>query len=147
MDSIKKFKILVSNNLYYTDILDEESKRFYLISLLVTEKRHKEAEVFKEFSTNDEYIFVCPNCEEETFLWNEENTVNAYSQEPVIHKNQKKLEIDLNTSNTSLEWLEKPIEIMNINSLKPLVPYFRGDINCHNCGRKSHVFNGIMNSI
>ncbi|MCO6162560.1 hypothetical protein [Flavobacterium sp. NRK F7] len=147
MNSIETFKKLVIHNLQNTNVLDEESKRFYLISFLVTEKRHKEADIFKTFSSNDEYIFVCPNCEEETFLWNEEGILNAYSQDPVTNKNQKKLKIDLNTSNINLEWLEKPIKTININSLKPLVPYFKGDIECHNCNKKSNVLDGIMNSI
>ncbi|WP_025663133.1 hypothetical protein [Aquimarina megaterium] len=147
IDAIEKFKSLVNDYARNTEVLDEESKRFYLIAFLVSIKRHKEAEIFKTFNINDEYIFVCPNCEEETFLWNEENVLNAYSRDPTTNKNQEKLRIVLNESNVSLKWLEKPIGIMNINSLKPLIKYFKGDINCHSCSKKHNVFTGIMNSI
>ncbi|EZH73432.1 hypothetical protein ATO12_15950 [Aquimarina atlantica] len=147
IDAVEKFKSLVNHYVTNTKILDEESKRFYLIAFLVSIKRHKEAEIFKTFNINDEYIFVCPNCEEETFLWNEENVLNAYSRDPTTNKNQEKLRIVLNESNVSLKWLEKPIDIMNINSLRPLIQYFKGDINCHSCNKKHNVFTGIMNSI
>ncbi|MBG6130343.1 hypothetical protein IWQ47_001574 [Aquimarina sp. EL_43] len=147
IDAMEKFKSLVNDYARNTEVLDEESKRFYLIAFLVSIKRHKEAEIFKTFNINDEYIFVCPNCEEETFLWNEENVLNAYSRDPTTNKNQEKLRIVLNESNVSLKWLEKPIGIMNINSLKPLIKYFKGDINCHSCNKTHNVFTGIMNSI
>ncbi|MEW7280387.1 hypothetical protein ABW636_17485 [Aquimarina sp. 2201CG1-2-11] len=147
MDSIEKFRNLVNKYSHNTEILDEESRRFYLIAFLVSIKRHKEAEIFKTFNINDEYIFVCPSCEEETFLWNEENVLNAYSSDPTTNKNREKLAVDLHESNINLEWLEKPIEIMNINSLKPLIPYFKGDIHCHSCTKKHNIFKGIMNSI
>ncbi|QKX04066.1 hypothetical protein HN014_03805 [Aquimarina sp. TRL1] len=147
IDAIEKFRILVSHYVPNTRILDEESKRFYLIAFLVSIQRHKEAEIFKTFNMNDEYIFVCPNCEEETFLWNEENVLNAYCRDPSTNKNQEKLRIVLDQSNINLKWLEKPIDIININSLKPLLQYFKGDINCHSCSKKHNVFEGIMNSI
>ncbi|TPN84614.1 hypothetical protein [Aquimarina algicola] len=145
--SIEKFKYLVNTHAKNTEILDEESKRFYLITFLTTIKRHKEAEIFKTFSTNDEYVFVCPNCEIETFLWNEEGVLNAYSEDPVTNKSRKKIQIDFNTSAENLEWLENLINTLNINSLKPLIIYFNGDLHCHSCSKKSNVFNGIMNSI
>ena len=34
-----------------------------------------------------------------------------------------------------------------LHKIKPLVPYFKGDIECHNCHKKSNIFDGIMNSI
>lgn len=147
IEAIEKFKTLVHQYAGHLDVLDEETKRFYLIAYFVATGKFKEAEVFKTFSINDEYIFVCPHCEEETFLWNEENILNAYPTDPVTNKNQAKLKIEPNDKHVGLTWLEEPIEKMNIASLKPLIPYFKGNLICHSCSKKYNVFEGIMNSI
>jgi len=146
MSSILQFKKLVNKFIPNTEILDEESKRFYLISSLVSEKKHKEAAVFKNFSGNDEYVFVCPGCEEEIFLWNEQNVLNAYKKDPVTNKTQTKLVIELNQHNKTLDWLLELVDKLNIVSLESMVQYFKGNINCHNCCKKFNVFEGVMNN-
>lgn len=147
LKSIKDFKNLIIDFFSNVNILDESSKRYFLIAYLVTINKHKEAETFSIFSENDEYIFVCPNCNEETFLWNEENILNAYSKDPVVNNNQKKIPIRLNKYNENLKWLEKSIHKININSLKSLIPYFKGSLICHKCNEKNNVFEGIINNI
>jgi len=103
--------------------------------------------VFKTFCWNDEYIFVCPNCGKETFLWNEDNVLNAYENDPVSNKNQTKLEIKLNHNKVNIEFIEQLVYQIDIESLKPLMKYFNGDLNCHYCNEKSIVFDGVINSI
>jgi len=147
LDSLEKFKALI--NKHSSDIVsaDEVTKRYFLISYLVSEKKHHEAKIFKEFSENDEYMFVCPHCEEETFLWNEENILNGYSKDPIFNKDHKQILIELSDMSMDLEWLAHPIDKLNINSLQPLIKYFEGKLSCHSCFKKSNVFDGIMNSI
>lgn len=145
--SLDDFKNLVNDFFSNTVVLDESSKRYFLIAYLVTITKHKEAEIFKTFSENDEYIFVCPNCKKETFLWNEENILIAYDCDPIFNKDKKNIPINLSEFHADLEWLEKPINRIKINSLKPLIPYFKGSLNCHNCKKKTNIFDGIMNSI
>lgn len=140
------FKNKVINSFIHTQNLDEQEKRYFLATYLVAMRKHKEAEVFIKFSANDEYMFVCTNCQEETYLWNEEGILNAYTKDPVFYKEQSKIEINLNEGNSNLQYLENTINELDINSLKPLLKYFKGTIQCHSCSEKLNVFEGVINS-
>lgn len=146
IDAVKEFRNMVDNSFSQAALLDEISKRYFLIACLVTRKKHQEAEMFKTFSENVEYIFVCPTCEEESFLWNEKNVLNAYNKDPVYNDDKIKIEIIPDNANLNLKWLEELIDKIDINSLRPLIPYFKGHLNCHKCGEQENVFAGIMNS-
>ncbi len=146
-NALKEFKNIVDNSFSNINSLDESSKRYFLITYLVTRGKHHEAEIFITFSENDEYIFVCPNCNEETFLWNEENVLNAYDKDPTFNKDRKQIKIDVNNSNPDLNWLEELIIKININSLRSLLPYFKGHMNCYHCKEQSNIFDGVLNSI
>ncbi len=145
-ESIVAFKTLVADVLPQAKLADEASKRWYLVARLAADKRHKEAEVFNTFNENDEYMFVCPSCEEETFLWNEDNVLNAYDKDPV-NDNKKKIDLRVDPSSTNLDWLEDIVDEINIESIKPLITYFNGNINCYRCTEESNVFEGIVKSI
>ncbi len=127
--------------------MDEQEKRYFLVAYLVTQKKHQEAELFWHFASNDEYIFTCPNCSDEYFLWNEDNVLNAYIKDPVFHKNQEKLPINLKTNSTNLDWLENIVEQLEIQSLKPMLTYFKAALNCPNCKTSSTIFDGIRNML
>ena len=141
-----EFKKIVNASLLNLKSLDPLSKRYFLAAYLVTKSKHKEANVFTTFSNNDEYIFVCPKCNIESFLWNEKNKLNAYSKCPVFNKTQIPLKITLNKENQNLTWLEEIIDKLEIASLKPIFPFFKGDLVCHSCKKSSNVFEGIKNS-
>lgn len=145
-DSLEKFDERVSELFPKAKYLDEQSKVYFLIAYLVTKNKHTEANIFIRYSENDEYIFVCPVCEEETYLWNENNRLNAYSKDPVFHASQEKLKIYLDESNTDLEWLNDAIKDFEINSLKSIIKYFEAKIKCHHCHTSSNIFEGIANS-
>jgi len=147
LESLKEFRIIVESLFNSLNNLNEESKIFFLIAALVSQKKHQEAELFKTFNQNDEYVFTCTSCKEETFLWNEENTLNAYKEDPIFNKKQKTIKVSQSNSSTKLKWLEDLINKINISSLKPLLPYFKGNILCHNCSKETNIFNGIMKSI
>lgn len=146
LESLIDFKYKVMNSFIGAKDLDEQDKRYFLATYLVVLKKHKEAEVFINFSANDEYIFVCKSCKEETYIWNEKNILNAYIEDPVFNKEQNKLKINLNHNNSNLKWLENLINKLEIKSLKPLLKYFKGTIKCHNCNIQTNIFEGITNS-
>jgi len=146
-ESVKTFRLLVDESSLGLEFLDENEKRNFLITHLVTGMKHKEAEVFLCFSGNDEYMFVCPSCEAESFLWNEDNVLNSYDRDPVFNENKTKIDIEnLNLSN-ELDWLEKLVDDFDVASLKPMMPFFKGQLRCHACSKSSGVFEGIKNSI
>lgn len=144
-DALDTFESLVFSLVNYAKDLKNEEKIYFLIAYLVVKKRHKEADIFITFNET-EYMFVCSNCGEETFLWNEKNVLNAYDKDPIFNTVFKKITIDLNEDNDNLKWLEKAVERLDITTLQPLIPYFKGNIKCHNCGTQAIVFDGILNS-
>ncbi len=139
---LSDFNKKIEELLVHAKRLGKEDERYFLLSYLVSKNMHKEAKVFRDFSSNDEYVFLCPYCDEEIFLWNEENILNAYSKDPVMYENQKKLDIEL-VDNKDLDYLENIIDELDIKSLKPILKYFKGDIVCDKCNKKSNVFKGI----
>lgn len=72
MAVLPAFRQLVDQAVPLAKQLPEDEKRFYLVAHLVSRAQHKVAEVFKVFSGNDEYVFVCPHCGIESFLENEQ---------------------------------------------------------------------------
>ena len=148
MNSLKELRTLVDNSLESVKFLNERIKRGFLISYFMTRGKHEEAEIFIRYDGNDEYVFICPYCYEETYLWNEKNVLNAYELAPPYYlKKLRKLEILQNDFNLDLIWLEKMVEGLSINSLKLLLPYFKGYLNCYNCGTQTNVFEGIRGSV
>lgn len=147
MASLPAFRQLVDQAAPLAKQLPEDEKRFYLVAHLVSRSQHKAAEVFKVFSGNDEYIFVCPHCAAESFLENEQDTLQAYDQDPILTQSQQKLAIDQNTHRQDLQWLEALVQRFEIHSLAPLLPYFAGQLACHQCQQTTHVFAGMMNSL
>lgn len=145
LKTFQEFKEVIANSFAEANILEEEDKRFLLATYLVTIHKHTEANIFINFSGNDEYVFICPYCKEETFLWNEDNILNAYVKDPVFHKEQKIHNIDIENLSSELAWFEDLVHQINITSLKPLLPYFKGFLACPHCGKVSNVFEGIQN--
>lgn len=147
VEAIVEFKNIVDNSLEQAKSLDEEEKRWFLVAWLVTRAQHSEADVFNIYNGNEEYMFVCPSCEEETFLWNEDNVLKAYKKDPVSNKDQDPIEIVQQPSNENLKWLENIVGELNIESIKPMLPYFNGRLVCYRCKEEATVFDGILNSV
>lgn len=145
LKAFQEFKEVVANSFAEANILEEADKKFLLATYLVTIRKHTEANIFINFSGNDEYVFICPHCKEETFLWNEDNILNAYVKDPVFHKEQKIHHIDIEKLSSALAWFEDLVHQIDITSLKPLLPYLKGFLACPHCGKASNVFEGIKN--
>jgi hypothetical protein len=147
MAALPTFRQLVDQAAPLAKQLPEDDKRFYLVAYLVSRAQHQAAEVFKVFSGNDEYMFVCPHCAAESFLENEQGKLQAYDQDPILTKSQRKLAIDQHTHSQDLQWLQDLVTRFEIHSLAPLLPYFAGQLACHQCQQTTNVFAGIMHSL
>lgn len=147
MAALPAFRQLIDQATPLAKQLPEDEKRFYLVAYLVASAQHKAAEVFKVFSGNDEYMFVCPHCAAESFLENEQDKLQAYDQDPILTQSQRKLVIDQNTHTQDLQWLQDLVKRFEIHSLAPLLPYFAGQLACHQCQQTTQVFAGIMHSL
>ncbi|WP_230658905.1 hypothetical protein [Psychrobacter sp. I-STPA10] len=148
MQAIVDFKALVNDTFTMATALDDVSKIYFLVSYLVSMGQHQAAALFNVCSDSDEFIVACPNCEQETYLWNEEDGLKVYKTDPVCTNIDYSTDIELSNSdsNSNLVWLENAIDRIEIETLKPLMPYFKGSIICPHCQQSILVFHGLLNA-
>lgn len=125
---------------------------FFLSALATFDKRYSIARVFVYYSTNDEYPCLCESCNKEYNLCNESNKLYLYQHWSNMTSNppQKILPVKLSSTNSvysSLNWLQHYVEMLNIESLKPLLPYFFSDFMCPDCNTKNSVFKAILDGV
>ncbi|GEM_PF-1974948 len=152
--SFEKLKSIATSLFDFIIEKEEIKKRYFLASLAVAHKNFKMAKVFSVYSENEEYICNCPKCNEEFYLWNVEEKLILYTDDPVFNKNQEEFLIQeklqeniksshIITENNNLEWLTFYIEKFNIFSLKSIVNYLFGEIDCPKCKSRFEVFDAI----
>ena len=133
---------------------DEIEKRYFLSAIPVANENFKVAKVFSTFIENDEYLCSCPECNTEFYLWNKDDKLVLYTDDPVFDKKQEgfpvvpKSSIDVQpseiiSSDNNFEWLTFYIDKLKIDSLKSIVNYLFGEIKCPECTKKFNVFNAI----
>lgn len=135
--------------------MEEEDKRHFLAALATANKRYEIAKVFFTYSDNDEYMCSCPDCESEYYLWNKDNSLIMYTEDPVFNKDQTGYSVTPSTLSvvTSLEkisitdhfaWLLYYVNRLDIESLKLIVGYLFGKVKCPECGDDFAMFDGVM---
>jgi len=156
--SFQKLK-QIGKSLFETVIKkDESEKRCFLSAIAVANENFKVGKVFSTFMENDEYMCSCPECDTEFYLWNKEEKLVLYIQDPVFDKKQvgfpvvPKSSVDIRPSeiilsDNNFEWLTFYIDKLKINSLKSIVNYLFGQINCPECGDKFNIFNAITDPL
>ena len=135
--------------------MEEEDKRHFLAALATANERYEIAKVLFTYSDNDEYMCTCQNCESEYFLWNKDNSLIMYTEDPVFNKDQTGYSITPRVSGvvTSLEkititdhfaWLLYYVNRLDIESLKPIIRYLFGKAVCPECEGDFEVFDGVV---
>ncbi|HEX6429001.1 MAG TPA: hypothetical protein VF008_14995 [Niastella sp.] len=134
--------------------LDEDDKRHFLVALATVHERYDVAKVFCTYSGNDEYMCTCPHCDTEFYIWNKENELVLYTQDPVFKKNQpdfpitpRPLSIAQSFENISIgpnyEWLVFYINHLGIYSLQPVIGYLFGETQCPECKTSFDIFDAV----
>jgi hypothetical protein len=157
-ESFRKLK-QIGNSLLGTIVKrDESEKRCFLSAIAVANENFKVGKVFSTFMENDEYICSCPKCDTEFYLWNREDKLILYIEDPVFDKKQvgfpvvPKSSLDIQpseiiSSDNNIEWLTFYVDKLKIDSLKFIVNYLFGKINCPECGVKFNIFNAIADPL
>ena len=133
---------------------DEIEKRYFLITLAALNKKFKVAKVFLTFIYNDEYICVCPKCNNDLYLSNEDDTLVMYIDDPVFNTNQEKFLIQPRSSTqiideknklaNDFEFLTFYINKLKINSLEHIVNYLFSETKCPICETEFQIFEAIL---
>lgn len=131
--------------------MDEEDKRYFLAALATANERFDIAKVICTYSGNDEYMCSCPSCDSEFHLWNEQNKLVIYAQDPVFNKNQPGYPVTPRSqdkpADDRFEWLMIHIDKLEIHSLKPIIGYLFGEAQCPQCNTAFGIFPAISDPL
>lgn len=134
--------------------MDEGDKRHFLAALATANERYDVAKVFCTYSDNDEYMCSCPECDGEFYVWNKDNKLILFIEDPVFNKEQPGYSItprplrvvsllEKVSITNHFEWLLFYINRLDIQSLKPIIGYLFGESKCPECEGDLDVFNGV----
>ncbi|REC63680.1 hypothetical protein DRF65_02910 [Chryseobacterium pennae] len=138
------------------DILkkDEYDKRHFLIALAVSNRISEVSSVLWRYSENEEYVCNCPSCGESLTLWNENNILVQYKEDPVFVKDQKKYPVVPATlpkkeysptisPEKNYQWLSYYIDKLEVESLRMIINYLFGKTICGYCNTEFDIFENI----
>lgn len=138
------------------DILkkDEYDKRHFLTALAVSNRIFEVSSVLWRYSENEEYICTCPSCGESLTLWNENDRLVQYKEDPVFVKDQEQFPVEPATlskaeysktiiSEKNYQWLSYYIDKLEVESLRVIINYLFGKTTCGYCRTEFVVFENI----
>lgn len=153
--SCDKFFSLLPKFIDEVKEIAEDEKRYFLSVIALFKKSHFITDMLITFNGNDEYMSVCPNCNSEFHLWNEENKLNGYVKDPVFEKEQIPFEVipkNIDRKKATIqsdnyqEWMVAYIDLLEIYSLKEIITFLFGDIVCPTCKSKYYVLSSVCHS-
>jgi len=134
---------------------DESERKYFLLTLAVANKCYSVARILWRYHENEEYECCCPYCDETFILWNEEDKLALYKEDPVFTKEQEKFAVEPSTlsplgfsetisSDKNYEWLSYYIHKLDIIPLKTTINYLFGTTHCPYCKMEFGVFENIQ---
>lgn len=150
-EKLKQIAVLLENDILQKD---EYDKRHFLIALAAANNIFEVSSVLWRYSENEEYVCSCPGCKESLILWNENDTLIQYKEDPVFVKDQEQLPVvpaslaqkessQTIISEKNYQWLSYYIEKLEVESLKTIVNYLFGKTSCGYCHTEFVVFENI----
>lgn len=135
--------------------MGEEDKRSFLAAFATANEKYEVAKVFFTYSDNDEYMCTCLDCDTEYYVWNKDNSLIMYKEDPVFNKDQSGYSItprvlsvvpspEKISITNHFEWLLYYVNRFEIQSLKPIIGYLFGEAICPECGGDFEVFDGVI---
>ncbi|MGG4454355.1 hypothetical protein [Brevibacillus porteri] len=108
------------------------------------------ANMLLTYSAGDEYVTVCPTCDQSIYIWpdEEEEILSAYEDDPVSHGTAKRFPIiakrpDM-TNDSGLQGLYRRALEIEDKELLAQLPYLAGELNCCSCDTPIHVWTGLF---
>ncbi|CAI8867271.1 HEAT repeat domain-containing protein [Brevibacillus sp. IT-7CA2] len=108
------------------------------------------ANMLLTFSEGDEYVTVCPTCDQSIYLWpdEEKEILFAYEDDPVSHGTAEQFLIiakrpDM-TNDSGLQGLYQRALAIGDEKLLTHLPYLAGELNCCSCDTPIQVWKGLF---
>lgn len=150
-DAFKKLNGIGASLFDMVPEMDEEDKRYFLAALATAHERYDIARVISTYSGNDEYMCSCPSCDSEFHLWNEQDKLVMYAQDPVFNKDQPGYPITPRSQDKPgderFDWLVTQIDKLEIHSLKPIAGYLFGEARCPQCNTLFDIFPAVSDPL
>jgi len=129
--------------------MDETEKRYILIADAAYRGSYSTANMLMTFSEGDEYVAVCPACEEDVYFWPGEGDagiLQAYEQDPVFHTGQEPQAIIPVTSfaDEEVHALAERAEAIGEQTLAQQLRYLAGETACPSCRENLSVWPSLL---
>ncbi|SCW65884.1 hypothetical protein SAMN04487970_102552 [Paenibacillus tianmuensis] len=153
IEAIGKLKALTKEVFAYAahHSIDETEKRYILVADAAYRGSSILANMLMTFIHGDEYVAVCPACEEDIFIWpNEENAeiLQAYEHDPVSHTGQESHGIVPATSfaDEEIRTLAERAEAIEEQTLAGHLHYLAGETLCPSCRERISVWPSLLST-
>lgn len=130
---------------------DDTEKRYILIADAAFRKSYIVANMLMTFSEGDEYVAECPACENELYIWPDENhavPLKAYAEDPVFQPDQEAQAIIPASSWTDEETqvLAERTARIGEQTLAAHLPYLAGNTTCPSCRENIAVWPALLST-
>jgi len=156
LEAIGKLKALTKEVFTYTasHSIDETEKRYILVADAAYRGSYMVADMLMTFTSGDEYVAVCPACENDVFIWPHEDhsagteILQAYEQDPVFHTDQQPHVIIPVTSfaDEEIRTLAERAEAIGEQALVRQLYYLAGETLCPSCREKISVWPSLLST-
>jgi len=153
VEAIDKLRTLTKEVFAYTaqQTMDEIEKRYILIADTAYRGSYIPANMLMTFSEGDEYVAVCPACEEDVYLWpieDQAGILQAYEHDPVFHTGQEPQVIVPVTSfaDEEVRTLAERAAAIGEQTLTEHLHYLAGETICPSCSEKLSVWPSLLST-
>jgi len=156
VEAIGKLTALTETVFTYTasHSIDETEKRYILIADAAYRGSYMIADMLMTFTSGDEYVAVCPACENDVFIWPHEDhsvgieILQAYEEDPVFHTDQESHAIIPVTSfaDEEIRTLAERAELIGEQALVRHLYYLAGETLCPSCREKISVWPSLLST-
>lgn len=155
--SFKQLKPIAASLMEYVKGEDDETKQYFLISLAVAHEVFFMSSVLWRYNDNTEYDFFCPHCKKLVVLLNEPGQDVLFVQNDYPSSkggeerfpahpatiDRKDFSAEILPGN-SYQWLSYYIDELSIDTLRVVVNYLFGDVDCPHCQKNFNIFERII---
>ncbi|WP_042198089.1 hypothetical protein [Paenibacillus camerounensis] len=154
IEAIEYLKVFTQEVFSYTAdySTDETEKRYILAADAAYRGSHILANMLMTFINGDEYVAVCPACEEDLFIWpNGESPVEilqVYRHDPVFHTGQEAYTIVPAESfaDEEVQILAEQSEALGEQILVSHLPYLAGETLCPGCRGRISLWPSLLST-
>ncbi len=130
--------------------VDESEKRYILLADAAYRGAHPVANMLMTFSSGDEYVAVCPACEQDVYLWpnGEGGRIQAFAEDPVFEEEQEAYEVvpTAKFADADQKTLAKHAAAIGEHGLARDLPYLAGEANCPSCGKHMQIWPALLST-